>query len=605
MHAEPSVPRAAQARLARTLVPPLALALPPLFWVAEATRRASLTTLGRDQGIFQYVAWALRRGVVGYRDLRDVNGPLTYLVHMVMLALGGADEHRFRVLDLVVTGVTFALVGACMPGLRSSRAPEALERAAWALAGWVVLSGQYLLYGYWDLAQRESFFDWFLLPSIGLQVVAQAHWRGHSSPRRQTRWLVLCGALSVIPWFGKPTYAIFTVTQVAALLCDDELVLTRERAVGAFAIGGAIGACTQLAFLFAWCDPRAFVHIQFVDVPAMYRFIWPRAAVDILSEPWRASQAIYAVVGGVVLGALVLLGEMPRRTLTIALAPLAALASVLVQAKGFPYHFHPVTATVHLQWLTFAAFVTERSRVAQRRRAALRTIPIAVGAVVGLRVATAILDSSYLKANWLVWGARTPEERTTSEYFSHFPEPDFFPFELRQAAAYLQTHTQADDRVQTYGMDPYLLFLARRLSATPYIYAYDLNVDAALYGGTGGHPSSAQASHIRAMHDINEADLLDRLEANPPAAFVFVDSAPLLSKADAWDDFQRHCPRAATWLRPRYREAARFGHDHIWLRLDRAAAAAAEDAPSDLPSEDEAPDDDKSDEPGGKPPGTP
>ena len=52
----------AVARLLRALVAPLAIALPPLFWVVTATDRASRTPLGRDQGIFQYVAWALAQG---------------------------------------------------------------------------------------------------------------------------------------------------------------------------------------------------------------------------------------------------------------------------------------------------------------------------------------------------------------------------------------------------------------------------------------------------------------------------------------------------------------------------------------------------------------
>ena len=41
--------------------------------------RASWTPLGRDQGIFQYVAWAVAQGDVDYRDVRDVNGPLIAL----------------------------------------------------------------------------------------------------------------------------------------------------------------------------------------------------------------------------------------------------------------------------------------------------------------------------------------------------------------------------------------------------------------------------------------------------------------------------------------------------------------------------------------------
>ncbi len=555
------VPRVALARLLRSLLAPLAVALPPLFWVVEATRRASLTTLGRDQGIFQYVGWALARGERDYRDVRDVNGPLTHAVHRVLLLLGGADEHRFRVLDLVATGATFVVVGMCLPGLRSRRRVEWIERAAWGLAAWVVLSGQHLLYGYWDLAQRESFFDWFLLPSVGLQLVAQGWGQVAKAPRRQAMVLAVAGALSVIPWFGKPTYCLFTLVQLAALVAE-------RRSVRPLLLGGLAGAASQLGILVASGDALAYARIQLADVPAMYRFIWPRAAADIFSGPWAATQAIFALVGAVVLLSLVLLREMPARVLAVALLPVCALGSVVAQAKGFPYHFHPVTAGVHLQWLLFAVWLTERSRVASRRLALVRLLPLAFGAGVAFRVATAMEDSPHTRATWLLWSGRTAAERETREYFSHFPEPDYFPFEMRQAAAYLREHTRPDDRVQTYGMDPYVLFLAQRLSATPYIYAYDLDADAALAGGTGGRPDEAQAAHIRSLRDAHEADLLERIRARAPAAFVFLDGAPLMAEPDAWDDFESHCPLAAAWVGEHYREAAVFGHDHVWLRED-------------------------------------
>jgi hypothetical protein len=565
MRAGPSAQNIALARIVRSLAVPLAIVLPPLLWVTEATRRASFTTLGRDQGIFQYIAWALEHGSVDYRDVRDVNGPLTHFVHLVFLALGGADEHRFRTLDLAITGATFALVGACAPGLRTSRSPARLERVAWALAGWVVLSGQYLLYGYWDAAQRESFFDWFMLPSISLQLVAHAGWR---RAQRQARLLGLAGGLSVIPWFGKPTYALFTLLQLATIALDDRLHVSRKKALVAFCLGAAAGAATQVGFLVFYGDLAAYAHIQWFDIPTMYRFIWPRAAVDIFSEPWRATQATFAMVGSVVFFALFALGEMPRRVLAVTFAPVCALVGVVVQAKGFPYHFHPVTATVHLQWLVFAAWMAERTRVAARKWAIVRLAPIGVSMVLALRIATAMQDSPYIRAVWLLW-ASDPGWRGTREYFARFPEHDFFPFELRQAADYLRQNTDPTDRVQTYGMDPYVMFLAKRLSATPYIYAYDLNVDAALAGGTGARPSEAQQARIRAMRDANETDMLARLKANPPAAFVFIDGSPLLSDTEAWSDFEEHCSAAAPWVRARYRETASFGHDHIWLRIER------------------------------------
>jgi hypothetical protein len=567
-------------RLLRTLLPPLAVALPPLFWVVSATDRASRTPLGRDQGIFQYVAWALRHGQVDYRDVRDVNGPLTHLVHVIFLALGGADDHRFRVLDLVVTGATFAFVGACLPGLRASRAPDWTERIAWAFAAWVVLSGQYLLFGYWDLAQRESFFDWFMLPSVALQLVAQAPYVGGvggatSRPRSRTAMLLaVSGALSLVPWFGKPTFALFTFAQLAAILADGHLAIPRKKAMLAFAVGGAASALVAVALLSALGDAPAFARIQLVDVPALYRFLWPRAAADIFSDPWRATQAVFAISGAIVLLGLVALGEMPPRVVAVALVPLCALASVILQAKGFPYHFHPVTAGVHLQWLVFVAWLAERTRVARRRWALLRLVPIGAGLLLAFRVATAMQDSPHIRAVWLLWSGWTAENRSTRDYFARFPETDYFPFEMRQTAAYLREHTGPTDRVQTYGMDPYVLFLAERLSATPYIYAYDLDVDAALAGGTGAVPDEAQAERIRGIRDAHEVDLAARLEAHPPAAFVFFDGAPLMAEADAWDDFDAHCTRAAPWVRDNYRESARFGHDHVWLRNDLAATTS-------------------------------
>jgi hypothetical protein len=124
-------------------------------------------------------------------------------------------------------------------------------------------------------------------------------------------------------------------------------------------------------------------------------------------------------------------------------------------------------------------------------------------------------------------------------------------------------------------MDPYVLFLADRASATPYIYGYDLNVDGALAGGTGGQPDESQENRIRAIRSEHEADMLRRMIERPPAAFVFFDGAPLLSEADAWGDFEAHCKASAAWVRPRYTETARFGHDHVWLRRD----LAPEDSP--------------------------
>src|SRR5437763_14591620 len=60
--------------------------------VATASFRSTFAIFGRDQGIFQYVAWALGRGERAYLDFREINGPLVQAIHLVLMKLRGGDE---------------------------------------------------------------------------------------------------------------------------------------------------------------------------------------------------------------------------------------------------------------------------------------------------------------------------------------------------------------------------------------------------------------------------------------------------------------------------------------------------------------------------------
>jgi len=564
----------ARVKAVRQLLVPLVLALVPLFWVADATHRSSLTTLGRDQGIFQYIAWAIGQGDVDYRDIRDVNGPLIHLVHSVFLALGGADEHRFHVLELWATGLSFAVVGACIPGLvrREGRAarPSWLERGAWASAAWVVLGGQYQLYLYWNQAQRESFCDWFLLPSLALQVAPPA-----ATPRSAARRVAVVAALSVVTWFGKPSFALFSLMQLVVLLLDREVLLSLKQKVLAFAVGAVAGAILPMAYLLRWGDAAAFARISFVDVPQIYRFIWAKSAQEIFGEEGPLRVAAAGLASAALLCGLVATRELPRRMLVVALAPLVALVNVVIQHKGFGYHFHPVTATTHMGFLIVTAMLWERFRATPRTRPLGRYAAVVVTVAYAAEVTTSMQGSPHIRNVWILAGGETPERRTREEYFATFKSHDFFPWEMRKGAEYLATHTSPEARVQVYGMDPYLLFLAKRRSATPYIYAYDLNDDAALDGGWSNRPTDADVVRIRAARAAHEHDMLACLRATPPEAFVFIDRAPLISYPNAREDFQHCCAESAAWVDSAYREGKSFGEVHVWLRRDLAGVERA------------------------------
>ena len=549
--------------LVRRLLAPLLLALVPLFWVADATHRSSLTTLGRDQGIFQYIAWAVKGGAVDYRDVRDVNGPLVHMIHAAFLSLGGADEHRFHVLELWATGLSFAFVGACIPGLVAKARPRWTERAAWAGAAWVVLAGQYALFLYWNQAQRESFCDWFLLPSLALQVARPA------KTARAASWRVLAiAALSTITWFGKPSFALFTVMQLGVLLVDRDVLLSARQKISRFVLGGAVGASIPIGYLLAFGDIRAFARITFIDVPQIYRFIWAKSAQEIFGEEGPLMVAATGLAATALLVGLIATRELPRRVLVIALAPLCGIVNVAVQHKGFGYHFHPLTATTHIGFMLVVAMLWERFRVVPRKRPLGRLAALVVAIAYALEVTASMKHSPHIRNVWILAGGETAERRSREEYFQTFKSHDYFPWELRKAAEYLQEKTPRSARVQVYGMDPYLLFLAQRRSATPYIYAYDLNNESALDGGWSNKPTEGDLFRIRLARDNHEKDMLAQLRAAPPEAFVFIDRAPLITYPDAWEDFRYCCSESARWVASTYHPAKSFGDVHVWLRDD-------------------------------------
>ncbi len=248
------------------------------------------------------------------------------------------------------------------------------------------------------------------------------------------------------------------------------------------------------------------------------------------------------------------------------------LVNFFVQGKGFPYHLHPITAGTHYVWLAVLAYASERTQPGGEGLPARlpAAAVLAASLLLGYQAATEASLSEYVEKRWWRDGA-TAADRASEAYFRQFPWGDYFPWELRQAAAYLRTATRPDDRVQTYGMDPYLLFLAKRLSATPYMYSFELNVDAALQGGSGGAPGDDEKAWLVATAHRHETEMLEDLEREPPAAFAFVDHAPFTYPDDAATDLEQHCPRTSAWLRGHYRETARFGHVHVWLRQDLAA----------------------------------
>jgi hypothetical protein len=563
-----AAPANATERARVSIAAALMLAFTPLPWLLYAVQRASFAGLGRDQGIFQGTAWAIAHGAVLYRDLREINGPLVHEIHLLVRALGGADAHVLRCFDLGVSALVFAFVGASLPGATQPR-PErrsAAEQLGWALAACVVLLAQYVsFYDAWHLTQRESMYDWFVLAGFGCGLRAL----GSADVAAARVWLVLAGIASATPWFGKPLCLVYTPLHVLvfAWMQPRPGLQLRQRLLAFFA-GLAIGCGLQAAFLAIYCSIPEFLRIYLYENPRYYRYVWPHMLEDILALDRHNQRYLLAIITALFALALVALRRMGRQMLGLALFPLVGIGLDLLQGKGFVYHLHPVTAGAALLAVALVCHACGSTQE-PAERGALGWWPVLLAAVIAHRTAVVLLGSPHLGAAWAVEEGSTRERRLEAGFLAHYDTKDFASAALGDVGRYLAQRTRPDDRIQLYGMDPYLLALAERQSATPYVYSCDLNPDAIVAGIEAVDGSAQARAAAKAIADRNVADFTSRVQRDNPAAFVLFDRAPFLRPEHAIDELLTHVPQLRTLLRKRYREVHTVGLLHVYLRDDR------------------------------------
>src|SRR5258707_8256316 len=63
-----------------------------------------------DGTIFHFIASQMAMGAVPYRDIVDINMPLTYDIHAAIVALGGMSDVAWRAFDLAAA----ALLSVCI-----------------------------------------------------------------------------------------------------------------------------------------------------------------------------------------------------------------------------------------------------------------------------------------------------------------------------------------------------------------------------------------------------------------------------------------------------------------------------------------------------------
>lgn len=551
-------------RLSRDLswVAPLFAALISIAATLSALHSLTFAAFARDQGIFQYVAWAIRSGQRAYHDFHEINGPLPHAWNVLLLAVGGEDEHVFRSIDTAFVVMVYAAAALTIPRWVGLVLPRP-ALAAWALAGVAVLGAQFARYDWWHANQREGFYAALVLGSLALQAAAH-----RTRNARHALWLFgLSAATTSLTWFGKPPCAIFSLLQVGVLVLDRANVcVTLRRVAGASAVGAFASGAVMLAFAASAGD--VIEGLRFLaKVPLLHHTIWNRSIVDSYRAWDNGPRLDWAFVTSAGFIAAYVLLRLPRVSLLALILPVGGFVVFAGQGKGFPYHLQMVTLGTSVMHLVILAGLAKRG---QERVDAVAVVATLAAITLGFKCREDSRLSPAGRSDWAVIGA-TKELRSGRAYYDRFEWGDYFTADLHEASKYVAAHTRPDERIQTYGLDPFFLFLAKRHTATPVIYNFELNIDPALEGGSGAKLSREQRAELMALRNATERAMLESVQASPPAAFVFFDKAPFGHPANGEADFAEHCPDVYRWLDERYAPTTRIGTVRIRLRNDVAA----------------------------------
>lgn len=422
------------------------LVLPVFLWAPLSLG----LPLGRDQGIFVWVAEVMLDGGLPYADAWDVKGPGAHLLYAVALAVFGKSELAVRLFDLVMLAL------AALGFLRLGRLLGS------PLAGLLGFGMAFLLYGggYWNAAQPDGWAGIMLLWTAVLLL----------SPSRAD--FLGAGLLLGLAVLIKPHYALFGLLPVLRLWVDARIpgrlarlalatggaLLPVGLCVLVYAVTGRFGALWETLVVFNLeshlaqpsVAPGSFALQVIGLIAGKYGFVAPLVAIGACGLMARALPAAFLLLAGTAIGAAV----------------------ALVQAKFYAYHFMPFD--------TFAAALVGFGLVcafdailpAAGSRAPGRATRLLAIVAVLLSLGAGLRGLARLETMWSHATGRLTEARW-QDYFC-WPSMAFCYRDAIAAGDFLRRETVPGTPVYVWGFDAFLHFLADRPSPTRFGYNYPL-----------------------------------------------------------------------------------------------------------------------------------
>jgi 4-amino-4-deoxy-L-arabinose transferase-like glycosyltransferase len=411
--------------------------------------------LGRDQGEFATIGRGILDGHVPYRELWNPKPPAVFYVYALAMRLFGRTVPALRAIDLLIVPlIDLALywIGARFASRR--------------VGLWVVLvfSVFYFTETFWTLTQNDGI---ALLPMV-LAVVCLMKTLETSGHRRFVMvWPFLAGALAAyIVWFKYP-FALFGILLVAGYFLmpghPDQRARNPIQATVAFLLGGFLvggGGLLYLASIGALGDL-----IESARVTSQYTALtfnaqdFTQLMQTALYYRWQQWGLL------IVLAALgLLLAARGRRWLFVLLWALVGLLIMLVQAKGYDYHWLPMLPPLAL---LAAGGIDELLQVAGRVLPRVGVMAVTGAVALGL---LAVLPAGIWPKAWPYLSGQEDQ----LAYFSHFQAGEFVADESLKVAQFLRARVVEGDSLFIWGFRPEVYYLSGLNPGARFIFQFPL-----------------------------------------------------------------------------------------------------------------------------------
>jgi hypothetical protein len=426
--------------------------------------------LSGDAGVFAWMADTVHRGGKPYVDAWDTKGPGAWLPSLLMQVVFGRHAWTIRVFDI-------AMVVAALAALRSLA--RRLEQPGDGRVAVALYTLWYTTLDFWLSAQPDAWVGSWLIVACWVTLA----YGGTGA--------LFGGALVGLSAMVKPFYIGYLVVLWIIIAANTARTRTQRAASVAATVAGmavVVGAVVML--LRAWGGWDGFLEVQrwnrdvyaALDAPWMTRF--PAILKGLVLTPW-------GIVAPIALFGAIRPTRAHRRTIfALSVGLVGAVAGVLLQGKGWSYHWWPMLPFLAL--LADIGFAALRTETAGEIAGRFRRLALA------LVMFIAILAPLQLFYRWA--RARTSaEERVAYErrefrnYYGHHPGS---AYEIIDSLARVEPDSA---RILIWAMHPAPQFLAGVAGQTRFA------VIMPLFEGRG----SSYFSQYRAQFE-------HELKSNPP-----------------------------------------------------------------------------------------